>query len=334
MTLDPQLLTLLRCPLTRQKLVPRGDDALVTEDGSREWPVVLGIPDFRLFDPPYMSRAKEEQIARRIAQAHAAGESYDRILEPFEREWYMPERPPRKKESGLEHRRTLRERSPKRLDQLLAAAGTAPKPGGTVLDLGCGSGEATRALWARGAGTVLGLDISLVELALARVLLAEEGVAAHLVAGVAEALPFADASIDFIYSPDVIEHVSDQRAYLTEARRALKRGGELVLNSPNRFSVVNPEPHNGVWFFGFVPRPLMDPASRLIGRGPYTGKRLVSLGELRRLAADIFPDHRIEFRRANPNATSLPGKLFAASRPWTEEAYARVCDQHVLVARV
>jgi SAM-dependent methyltransferase len=333
MTLSPDLLPLLRCPVTRQRLVPRGDDRLVSEDGSREWPVVLGVPDFRLFDPPYMSRAEEEQIARKIAQEHDSGATYDRILERFEREWYMPGRPPEKKERGLEHRRSLRSRSPKRLEQLLAAAGTAPKPGGTVLDLGCGSGEATRALWARGAGTVLGLDISLVELALARVLLAEDGVAAHLVAGVAEALPFADVSFDFIYSPDVIEHVSDQYAYFTEARRALKPGGELVLNSPNRFSVVNPEPHNGVWFFGFLPRPLMDPASRLMGRGPYTGKRLVSLGELRRLAAEVFPSHRIEFRRANPAATSLPGRLFAAGRPWTEEAYARVCDQHVLVAR-
>jgi len=328
-----ELLALLRCPVTRQKLVPRGDSSLVTEDGSREWPVVLGIPDFRLFDPPYMSRAEEETVARTIAQAHEGGAGYDQLLERFEREWYMPDRPSQKKESGLAHRRTLRERSPKRLDQLLTAAGTAPKAGGTVLDLGCGSGEATRALWARGAATVLGLDISLVELALARVLLAEDGVAAHLVAGVAEALPFADASIDFIYSPDVIEHVSDQHAYFTEARRALAPGGELVLNSPNRYSVVNPEPHNGVWFFGFLPRPLMDPASRLIGRGPYTGKRLISLSELRQLAREVFPSHQIEFRRANPNASSLPGKLYAAGRPWTEAAYAQVCDQHVLVAR-
>lgn len=201
-----------------------------------------------------------------------------------------------------------------------------------MLDLGCGSGEAIGALYRRGAGQVIGLDISLVELVLAKKLLEEESQQAFLLAGCAEALPLADGLLAFIYSPDVIEHVSDQGRYLAEARRALKSGGQILLNSPNRYTMVCPEPHTGIWLLGFLPRALMDPVCRLLGKGPYIGKRLVSLRELRELLRQTFPDFQVHSREANPQATSLPGKLFYWLRPLSELAFALICDQHVVMA--
>jgi ubiquinone/menaquinone biosynthesis C-methylase UbiE len=46
-------------------------------------------------------------------------------------------------------------------------------------------------------------------------------------------LPFRDESFDAVVSFDVIEYVQDDLKFLSEIRRVLKRGGEL-LETPNR----------------------------------------------------------------------------------------------------
>ncbi len=331
--MDGVLPSFLRCPLTRSPLRRRGDGALVSSaDPARAWPVVHGIPDFRLFDPPYMTREAEREAADRIAAA--SGRMDFEALVRFVVTEIEPPRPAAAVDKDLHHRLGLRERSPARLAGLFAKAGDPPIPqGARVLDLGCGSGEAVAALVQRGAAQVVGIDVSLVELLLARKLLEETGVEALLVAGCAEGMPFADTTFDLIYSPDVIEHVTSQEDYLAEAHRTLKPGGRVLLNSPNRYSVVCPEPHVGIWGLGFLPRPLMDPCSRALGKGPYTGKRLVSLPELRRLVGAHFGAYRLWAREANPHAASLSGRAFHALSPASERLFAYVCNQHVVLAQ-
>ena len=153
-----------------------------------------------------------------------------------------------------------------------------------------------------------------------------------MVAGCAEALPFAPDTFSFIYSPDVIEHVRDQRVYLSEARRVLQPGGAIVLNSPNRFSLVAPEPHVGIWGLGFLPRAWMDPVCKILGKGGYKGKRLLSLPELRRLLRATFPNHQVVSRRSNPNAHSIAGKIFHFTSPLSERALAHISGLHDVVA--
>lgn len=325
-----KLLSLLRCPQTGETLTEVDGHSLVNQSGTHRYPVIHGIPDFRHFDPPYMTRQEESDAADRIAEA-SRDMDYDALIEFFERKIFPHPRPEAKIEASIEHRRSLAIRSPSRLESLLDITARQALPKGVTLDLGCGSGEACAALKQRGAAMTIGLDISLVELMLAKKLLAENGEEAFLVAGCAEALPFASESLDFIYSPDVIEHVSDQSAYLSEAQRALKPGGNLLLNSPNRFSIVSPEPHIGVWFFGFLPRAAMDPVCKLLGKGGYIGKRLISLNELRAILDRTFPKHRIEYRRSNPQSHSLPGKVFFATRAVAEPAFSYVCDQHIVL---
>jgi SAM-dependent methyltransferase len=55
-----------------------------------------------------------------------------------------------------------------------------------------------------------------------------------VVCGVGEHLPFAPATFDLVLSHEVLEHVSDDRAYIQEALRSLRPGGRLVLFCPNR----------------------------------------------------------------------------------------------------
>lgn len=325
-------LELLRCPRSKSALTWKDADTLVGQDCGHEYPVVHGIPDFRLFDPPYVTREEERRRIALIEEA-APRMSFRELIVHYETE-IVGEPSEAKRAKSIDHRLTLPERSRHRLDWLLDAAGfDRAAAGEMVLDLGCGSGEAVASLQALSDGRVVGIDISLEELVLARKLLAEEGGEALLVAGCAEALPFPEDLFSFIYSPDVIEHVSDQRAYLAEAARTLRPGGTVVLNSPNRFSLVAPEPHVHLWALGFLPRAWMDPVSRAFGKGPYTGKRLVSLPELRRLVGEMFPDATIRARESNPTATSLPGKLFRWTSPWSERLYAQIDHQHIVRAR-
>ena len=53
------------------------------------------------------------------------------------------------------------------------------------------------------------------------------------VCGAGEQLPFKDASFDGMYHINVIEHVADVEAVLSEAARVLRTGGLLAVVTPN-----------------------------------------------------------------------------------------------------
>lgn len=98
-----------------------------------------------------------------------------------------------------------------------------------VLDIGCGLGAYVRA-FSRFTDRAYGIDIDA-----ARV---ETGVTEGLnglVAGVGEALPFADGSFDGILLNEVLEHVRNDRETVREALRILRPGGRIVIFVPNRF---------------------------------------------------------------------------------------------------
>lgn len=59
-----------------------------------------------------------------------------------------------------------------------------------------------------------------------------------VVQGIAEALPFANNSFDYILSVATICFVDDATAMLAEARRVLKPGGELVIGFIDRTSLL------------------------------------------------------------------------------------------------
>jgi SAM-dependent methyltransferase len=99
----------------------------------------------------------------------------------------------------------------------------APR-GGRVLDLGCGTGQSTRALRDRGLRAV-GCDLSALFLSAA----SPRG----FVVGDATRLPFTDSSFDVVAGYEFIEHVPDVPAVLAEMCRVVKAGGFVVLSSPN-----------------------------------------------------------------------------------------------------
>lgn len=100
-----------------------------------------------------------------------------------------------------------------------------------LLVVGCGNGREAHALSSALRCNVVGIDLR------ARF---DPIAAAHvrLEHADATALPFADASFDFVYSYHVLEHIPDYRAALAQMNRVLAPGGGLWVGTPNRSRLV------------------------------------------------------------------------------------------------
>ena len=114
-------------------------------------------------------------------------------------------------------------------DQTAEIALTASAAPERVLDVGCGSGYLLRLLASRcpGAAELAGVDAARGMIKVAAASAADERL--RFSVGVAEHLPFRDASFDLVVSVTSFDHWSDQRAGLAECRRVLVSGGHLVL---------------------------------------------------------------------------------------------------------
>jgi len=96
--------------------------------------------------------------------------------------------------------------------------------GETVLDLGCGSGYAGRALReATGAGRVYGLD-GAPEMARNARSYTDDPAVGYVV-GDFDSLPFADDSVDHAFSMEAFYYAPDPHNTLRELRRVLRSGG-------------------------------------------------------------------------------------------------------------
>jgi len=108
-------------------------------------------------------------------------------------------------------------------------AGLGPQPGDLVLDAGARDAvHAIRLVRERGVRAVA-LDPLPLHCALARERIADAGLTdgIDVVEGALEALPFGDASFDWIWCRDVLVHVDADRG-LAECARVLRPGGALL----------------------------------------------------------------------------------------------------------
>lgn len=106
--------------------------------------------------------------------------------------------------------------------------------GKTVLDFGCGSGENLIPLVKRGAN-VIGMDISLELIALARQRLSSYGLDANLQGRSAYETGLPNESVDVVFSVALLHHLELPRAR-AEIRRILRPDGLFIMREPIRFS--------------------------------------------------------------------------------------------------
>jgi SAM-dependent methyltransferase len=108
------------------------------------------------------------------------------------------------------------------------------RAGMRVLDCGCGPGSITIGLAAAVApGQAVGIDREGRQIAAARALAAEQGVAnvAFEVGSVYD-LPFPDAAFDAAFANSVLFHLSEPLAALRQIRRVLKPDGVVGIRDP------------------------------------------------------------------------------------------------------
>jgi 2-polyprenyl-6-hydroxyphenyl methylase/3-demethylubiquinone-9 3-methyltransferase len=110
-------------------------------------------------------------------------------------------------------------------------AALKPLAGRTALDVGCGAGLLCEPL-ARLGAQVTGVDAAPENIAAARLHAAGQGLAIDYRAGELETL--GGARFDLVTSLEVIEHVTDPRAFVAGLARALAPGGLMILSTPNR----------------------------------------------------------------------------------------------------
>ena len=113
----------------------------------------------------------------------------------------------------------------RRLELVRAAAGS--RTAGRVLEDGCGVGMYLGKL-AGSARQAVGLEIEH-ERALEARARAEQ-----VLCAAGEHLPFPTGHFDLLLSHEVLEHVQDDRAAVSEMVRVLRPGGRIVLFCPNR----------------------------------------------------------------------------------------------------
>jgi SAM-dependent methyltransferase len=271
------------CPACRGPLAAR-PGTFACAACVRAYPILDGIPDFRVFPDPFLDF---EEDRRRAAKVVDALDQYDLrgLLEYY---WSLSDiTPPALRRVFIEGA-LLGEAKARRLLGVLEDGGR-PAAGSarTVLEIGSGTG-ALLAVAADRFPRVIGVDIAMRWLHLSRRRFLDRGLPVPpLVCACAERLPFPDGSFDLVVSAATLEMTRDPGQALAECARVLAPRGTVLVNTGNRFSLAR-EPHVQLWGVGFLPRAWQVAWVRWRRGVDFTRIRPLSLRELHRLSAPFF----------------------------------------------
>lgn len=107
------------------------------------------------------------------------------------------------------------------------------EPPGKILDIGCVRGEFLQPLIKKG-WSAYGIELDARQAERARA----NGVDAKS-CDVTHGLPFPDETFDCVYAGEVIEHLIDTDHFISEIHRVTKKGGCVILTTPNLASLHN-----------------------------------------------------------------------------------------------
>lgn len=216
--------------------------AFVCGPCNRSYPVLFGIPDFRLRGDRYLSLEDERDKARKL---HEFGKAHD--FRQLVDHYYSitDDVPSHLVPTFTNYVLSASQRSVPALRAL------ATDSGRSLLDLGCGSGGALvsgQAFFKFRTGS----DIALRWLVIAQKRLEEAGSIATLVCADAESLPFEPGTFSHVLASDLLENTSSPAAALQSSASVLEPGGRLYVSSSNA-RWVGPHPATGLWAAGLLP---------------------------------------------------------------------------------
>lgn len=235
------------CPHCRGSLEPTLQK-YVCSHCAREYPVICGVPDFRVEPDPYISIEEDRTKGQRLFR-ESEGRTFEQVL----RHYYAttPEDPPDLAAHWIAH--ALQEvaiADAVLRDSRLISTGASCS--GALLDVGCSTGALLVAA-SRSYRTLVGIDVAFRWLVAGQVRLREAGVSATLVCANAERLPFPERSFQAVACMDTLEHVHDARATVEEAYRVCAPGAAIVCTANNRYAPLR-EPNIRLWGIGYLPR--------------------------------------------------------------------------------
>ncbi len=232
------------CPACKGELA-FAPDAYSCPGCVQRYPIVLGIPDFRLETDPFISINDDRQKARHLFE-HARTCTFEQLV----RYYYSvtPEDPPDLAERWTRHHMAEVPIAAFYLDQ----AGFHHGAGRRLVDLGCSTGALLIAAHERN-WTPVGVDVALRWMVIGLKRLQEAGVDAMFVCANAQQLPFPDAAADAVTATDLLEHARDPQKVLHEAHRVSSPAAAGLFTVNNRYSPVL-EPQMRLWGIGYLPR--------------------------------------------------------------------------------
>jgi len=312
----------LWCPECLGDLISR-EESVCCQSCGKAFPVIAGIPDFRLFGPLEGSMQSdlhdaqqlysdashlkfEELVTRNAEMAKASGIRSGKMIDFYTNMSLAAE----KREINR-----LRE-----LEFITKKYKVPILESDCALDLGTGMGPALPFL-AKRFSNVIAVDISLKHLVMARRRCQERGyLNITYVCACAEKLPLRDELCSLVNSTDVLEHVADRDLYLNEIKRVLRIGGVFWSSTPNRFTIL-PEGHVKLWGVGFFPRFLQRDYVRLMRGTDYEGIRPVSYRELTRSLSAVFKEFHIVlpidmYEVLEPHPGNSPGRLWKIAKTY------------------
>ena len=268
-----------------------------------DYPIVSGIPDFRLQPDPFISIEADREKGLRVLE-RCGDSSFADALDAY---YAMTPELPQSLADSYKARQLAGERIGELTLDELDRLGVQPAPESLLLDLGCGTGgflaAASRGSKPAVGVPVVGVDVAFRWLLIARLRLRNAGFDALFVCANAEHLPFSPRTFGAVVASDLIEHVSDPLPVFRECVSVTRPGGFSYFTTNNRYSLLG-EPHVRLWGVGLLPRKLQQQYVRAFRGHAYENVRLLSAREIVGLARNagldcldvspppLYADHR------------------------------------------
>lgn len=266
------------CPVCKGNLCEQTKDKeqLICEHCNKTYPVILGIPDLRVFPDPYIDFEADREKGRHVA------EQFDEHDFPGLIDYYygitdvVPPKHAKMYKRGLMAGEA-------RANAFLNSFNNHLNSGveqESLLEIGCGTSPLL-VVASKRFNRLIGIDIAFRWLIIGKKRLQEANLDIPLICACAEALPFRDKAFSQIVGESTIEHSKKQFKILNECHRILVPGGYLFLSTPNRFS-LGPDPHTGLIAGGYFPASIIAKyVSRMGGIPPH--RKLLSRYSLSKL---------------------------------------------------